>query len=466
VSETATIFVLFGATGDLAKRMVLPAFYTLAQKGLLPADWRLIGNGRGDVAHEDFQKHVHDVLEEFGPKPDQEVWEAFRQRLLFAGGGFKSDDPGSLLDVIEGARKEVAAEAGAVQFVHYLATPPTAFEETAKALGRHGLSDNSRIVFEKPYGESPQSFKQLDKTVLSVFTEEQVFRIDHFLGKEATQNLHVLRFANQMFAGIWCKEFVSAVQIDVPETLDIADRAEFYDATGATKDMLVTHLLQVAAEVAMEAPASMSATDLQQARESVISAFRPLDPADVVLGQFDGYRETEGIAADSTTDTYAAARLWIDTDRWHGVPFLLRTGKRLADSAQRVSLVLRPVEGPFSDVPAQGNVVTFSLAGSGELQEDLVVKRPGTGLELAAASQKVSLDELRDGDPLPPYVALLNDVLAGDRSLFTSSSGLKHAWRVVAPLLDNPPPVQPYQPGSWGPAAADELAAPGMWLLS
>ncbi|HST81954.1 MAG TPA: glucose-6-phosphate dehydrogenase (NADP(+)) [Kineosporiaceae bacterium] len=465
MSETATIFVLFGATGDLAKRMVLPAFYTLAQKGLLPADWRLIGNGRGDVAHEDFQKHVHDALEEFGPQPDPEVWEAFRQRLLFAGGGFKSDDPGSLLDVIEQARKEVAAEAGQVQFVHYLATPPAAFEETAKALGQHGLSENSRIVFEKPYGESPQSFRQLDETVLSVFAEEQVFRIDHFLGKEATQNLHVLRFANQMFAGIWCKEFVSAVQIDVPETLDIADRAQFYDATGATKDMLVTHLLQVAAEVAMEPPASMAAADLQEARESVIAAFRPLDPAEVVLGQFDGYRDTEGIAADSTTDTYSAARLWIDTDRWHGVPFLLRTGKRLAGSAQRVSLVLRAVEGPLAGVPAQGNVVTFSLAGSGELEESLVVKRPGTGLELAAASQKVSLDELRDGDPLPPYVALLNDVLLGDRSLFTSSSGLEHAWRVVAPLLDNPPPVQPYQPGSWGPAAADELAAPGMWLL-
>jgi glucose-6-phosphate 1-dehydrogenase len=463
VSDTATIFVLFGATGDLAKRMVLPAFYTLAQKGLLPRDWRLIGNGRGDVAHEDFRKHVHDVLEEFGPKPDAAAWEEFQQRLLFAGGGFNSHDPGSLLDVIEHAKREATAE---VQFVHYLATPPSAFEETAKALGEHGLSAGSRIVFEKPYGESPQSFRQLDETVLSVFQEEQVFRIDHFLGKEATQNLHVLRFANQMFAGIWCKEFVAAVQIDVPETLDIADRAEFYDATGATKDMLVTHLLQVAAEVAMEPPASMAAADLQNARESVISAFRPLDPAEVVLGQFDGYRDTEGVAADSTRDTFSAARLWIDTDRWRGVPFLLRTGKRLAHSAQRVSLVLRPVDGPLTDVPAPGNVVTFSLSGNGELEESLVVKHPGTGLELTRATQKVLLQDLQDADPLPPYVALLNDVLIGDRSLFTSSSGLEHAWRVVTPLLDDPPPVQPYAPGSWGPAAADTLAEPGTWLLT
>jgi glucose-6-phosphate 1-dehydrogenase len=197
----------------------------------------------------------------------------------------------------------------------------------------------------------------------------------------------------------------------------------------------------------------------------VISAFRPLDPAEVVLGQFDGYRDTEGVAADSTMDTFAAARLWIDTDRWRGVPFLLRTGKRLACSAQRVSLVLRPVEGPLTDVPAQGNVVTFSLSGNGELETSLVVKHPGTGLELTGATQKVVLQDVRDADPLPPYVALLNDVLLGDRSLFTSSSGLEHAWRVAAPLLDNPPPVQPYQPGSWGPATADELPAPGMWLL-
>jgi glucose-6-phosphate 1-dehydrogenase len=465
VSETATIFVLFGATGDLAKRMVLPAFYTLALKGLLPGDWRLIGNGRGDVAHEDFRKHVHDVLKEFGPEPEGDDWAQFEKRVLFAGGGFKSDDPGSLLDVIEDAKKEVTAEAGAVQFVHYLATPPSAFEETAKALGEHGLSEGARVVFEKPYGTSPESFKQLDQTVLSVFKEEQVFRIDHFLGKEATQNLHVLRFANQMFAGLWCKEFVTAVQIDVPETLDVADRAGFYDATGATKDMLVTHLFQVAAEIGMEPPASMSAEDLQQARESVISAFRPLDPAEVVLGQFDGYRDIEGIADDSSTDTFVAARLWIDTDRWRGVPFLLRTGKRLARSAQRVSLVLRDVEGPLTDVPAQGNVVSFSLAGSGELEAELVVKRPGTGLDLARATQKVALRDVSGGDPLPPYVALLNDVLLGDRSLFTSSGGLEHAWRVAEPLLDDRPPVQSYQPGSSGPAAADELAAPGMWLL-
>jgi glucose-6-phosphate 1-dehydrogenase len=465
VAESPTIFVLFGATGDLAARMVLPAFYTLAQKGLLPDEWRLIGNGRGDVAHEDFRGHVREVLEKFGPKPDEASWGPFQERLYFAGGGFNSEDPGSLLDVIEKGVKALDAAAGQTQFVHYLATPPTAFEETAKALGAHGLTKNARVVFEKPYGTSPESFKQLDETVHSVLDEEQVFRIDHFLGKEATQNLHVLRYANQLFAGIWSREHVAAVQIDVPETLDVANRAGFYDATGATIDMLVTHLIQVAAEVAMEPPVSMAAADLQDARESVIAAFRPIDPAEVVLGQFEGYQDIEGVADDSSTDTFAAARLWVDTDRWHGVPFLLRTGKRLAASEQRVSLVLKPVDGPLTSVPAQANVITFSLAGSGSLEASLVVKRPGTGLDLARATEAVSLDAIDGGDPLPPYVALLNDVLTGDRSLFTTSAGLEHAWRVAEPLLRDRPPVQPYQPDSWGPPAAAELAEPGVWLL-
>ncbi len=465
VPQQPTIFVLFGATGDLAKRMVLPAFYTLHQKGLLPPKWKLIGNGRGDVAHEDFRAHVHDVLEEFGPKPQGKEWDVFAEHVFFAGGGFNTEDPGSLLDVIHRNKQELGVGPGDVQFIHYLATPPSAFEETAKALGEHGLAEGARVVFEKPYGTSLESFRQLDQTVLSVLKEEQVFRIDHFLGKEATQNLHILRFANQMFAGIWSNEHVAAVQIDVPETLDVADRAVFYDATGATKDMLVTHLFQVAAEVAMEPPASMSAEDLQDARESVIAAFRPLDPADVVRGQYEGYRDLDGVADNSGMDTYVAAKLWVDTDRWRGVPFLLRTGKELAASEQRVSLIMRPVDGPCDNVPEQGNVVTFSLAGSGELLSQFVLKKPGAGMTLTTAVEEVKLDSIVDGDPLPPYVALLNDVMMGDRSLFTSSSGLESAWKAGQPLLENEPAVEIYAKGSWGPKSAERLAAPGKWLL-
>lgn len=458
-----TIFVLYGGTGDLAKRMVLPAFYRLAVEGLLPRQWLLVGNGRGEVAHEDFRAHVHDVLTEFGPHPEPGPWESFAQRVFFAGGGFNSDDPGSLLDVLAKTR---ASLGGDPQLVHYLAVPPVAFTELTKALGQHGLAKDARVVYEKPFGTSQQAFRALDRVVHSVLDEQQVYRIDHFLGKEATQDLHLLRFANGLFSAMWCREHVESVQIDVPEKLGITDRSVFYDATGAVLDMLVTHLFQVAAEVAMEPPASLHALDLQAAREKVISCFRPLDPSEVVLGQFAGYRDVPGVAAQSSRDTFVAARLWIDNDRWRGVPFYLRTGKRLAATEQRVSLILREPAGPLAgQLPRDANVLSFSLAGNGEIDLSLVAKKPGPALDVDIAHTAISLSSLKGAHPLPPYVRLIHDVLIGDRSLFTRPDGLAAVWKVAGPLLSNPPAVAPYAPGSWGPAQARELIEPGRWLL-
>ena len=464
VSEPGpTVFVLFGATGDLASRMVLPAFYRLAREGLLPQQWRLVGNGRGDVAHEDFRAHFHDALVKFDAEPDAQEWDAFAQQVFFAGGGFNTDDPGSLLDVIGKARESLG---GDPQLVHYLAVPPVAFSELTKALGEHGLAAGSRVVYEKPFGTSGDAFRELDQVVHSVLDEQQVYRIDHFLGKEATQDLHLLRFANGLFAACWDREHVEAVQIDVPETLDVANRAQFYDETGAVLDMLVTHLFQVAAEVAMEPPASLNAVDLQAAREEVISKFRRLDPAEAVLGQFDGYRDIEGVDPHSGQNTFVAAKLWIDTDRWRGVPFYLRTGKRLAASAQRVSLILREPAGPLAgQLPDDANVLCFSLAGDGDIDLSLVAKKPGPALNLDVAHTSVQLSTLPGADPLPPYVRLIHDVLLGDRSLFTRPDGLAAVWETADPLLSTPPAVQPYAPGSWGPAGARDLIAPGHWLL-
>jgi glucose-6-phosphate 1-dehydrogenase len=458
-----TVFVLFGATGDLAKRMVIPAFYQLALQGLLPKEWRLVGNGRGDVAHEDFRKHVRDALTEFGPKPELPAFGEFEQRLFFAGGGFQSDNPGSMLDVLAGARKSLG---GDPQLVHYLAVPPVAFGGLTKALGQHNLATDARVVYEKPFGTSLDDFAALDKAVHSVLDEQQVYRIDHFLGKEATQDLHVLRFADGLFSCIWNRTGIESVQIDVPEKLGISDRAGFYDATGAVLDMLVTHLFQVAAEVAMEPPASLDPADLQAAREKVINCFRPLDPAEVVLGQFSGYQDVPGVAAGSRRDTYVAARLWVDNDRWRGVPFYLRTGKRLAATRQRVSMVLRKPDGPLTaQLPDDANVLSFSLAGDGEIDLSLVTKKPGPGLALDGAQAKVPLSGLPGADPLPPYVRLIHDVLLGDRSLFTRPDGLAAVWKVAEPLLTRPPEVVPYAAGSWGPHQARELIAPGRWLL-
>jgi glucose-6-phosphate 1-dehydrogenase len=458
-----TVFVLFGATGDLAKRMVLPAFYRLATEGLLPSQWRLVGNGRGDVAHEDFRARVRDAVTESGPEPEQKQWDAFAERVFFAGGGFDTDDPGSLLDVLAHARGSLGADP---QLVHYLAVPPVAFAGLTKALGQHGLAKDARVVYEKPFGTSGEDFRALDKVVHAVLDEQQVYRIDHFLGKEATQDLHMLRFANGSAAAYWDRDHVESVQIDVPETLGIDDRAEFYDATGAVLDMLVTHLFQVAAEVAMEPPASLGPLDLQAAREQVIGSFRRLDPSEVVLGQFDGYRDVPGIDPHSNRDTFVAARLWIDNPRWRGVPFYLRTGKRMAESRQRVSLILREPPGPLSGrLPSDANVLCFSLAGDGEIDLSIVAKKPGPGLDLDVVHSTIPLASLRDADPLPPYVRLIHDVLLGDRSLFTRPDGLAAVWEAAGPLLSSPPQVNPYAAGSWGPTQARDLIAPGHWLL-
>jgi glucose-6-phosphate 1-dehydrogenase len=443
--------------------MVLPAFYRLAREGLLPEQWQLVGNGRGHRTDEDFRAHVRGAITESGSEPEPREWDAFAQRVFFAGGGFTVDNPGSLPGMIGKARDSLG---GHLQLVHYLALPPSAFAGLTRALGQHGLARGARVVYEKPFGTSGDDFRELDRVVHSVLDEQQVYRIDHFLGKEATQDLHLLRFANGSFGSYWDREHVKSVQIDVPETLGISDRAQFYDATGAVLDMLVTHLFQVAAEVAMEPPASLGSLDLQAARETVIRCFRPLNPAEVVLGQFDGYRDVPGVDRHSSRDTFVAARLWIDTDRWRDVPFYLRTGKRMAASAQRVSLILREPPGPLSgQLPREANVLCLSLAGDGEIDLSLVVKKPGPALDLDVAHANIPLCCLPGGDPLPPYVRLIHDVLLGDRSLFTRPDGLASVWEVAEPLLSKPPQVHSYAPGSWGPAQARDLVAPGSWHL-
>jgi glucose-6-phosphate 1-dehydrogenase len=462
-TEQPTVIILYGGTGDLAKRLVLPAFWELYSRDLLPKRWKLVGNGRGDVSHLDFRQHIHDALSEFASTPDPDLWEGFADNVLFAGGGFRHDNPGSLLDVIAEAEEEMGEDR---TIIHYLAIPPSAFEKTTRAIKAHNLAPGSKAVYEKPFGTSLESFHELDDLVHSVFDEEQVYRIDHFLGKEATQNLHLVRFSNRLFNDSWSREHVSQVQIDVPETLDIADRAGFYDETGASLDMLVTHLFQVAAQVAMEPPLTLAAQDLQEARESVIAAFRPLDPSEVVLGQYQSYRETEGVPDDSDTDTFVAARLWIDTDRWQGVPFLLRTGKKLAQSAQRVSLIYKATDGPVHSQGAMTNALIFDLKGNGAIEIQMTVKKPGPEPLPAESCSRLHLENVSAGS-MTAYTSLIYDVFAGDRSLFTSSAGLQAAFEAFAPLLsDGRPPVQIYDDGSWGPAAADDLTDHVGWLLS
>ena len=471
------ILVLHGGRGDLARRLVIPSLATLHRRRLLPEHWALLGTGRGVVGTQEYASLVRESLEEFGQDDTRDAdVQALTGHAAFTG-DVADDDPGDLPGVVAKVRATLAEAAGCdeadVTCVHYLAVPPQAFAPLTRNLARHGLTrgpdgraDTVRVVYEKPYGVSPETFRELDAVVHEALEEEQVFRIDHFLGKEATQNLHVLRFANELVGSVWSREHVAQVQIDVPETLDVTQRAGFYDGTGAALDMVVSHLFQVAAQVAMEPPRHLASGDLARAREAALRCFRPLDPADVVLGQFEGYRDIEGVAADSTTDTFIAARLWVDNDRWRGVPFLLRTGKRMAASAQRVTLVLRrDPECLYGDRVPTGRL-SVSLAGDGAIEIALAVKRPGPDLDLGAGTARLELNDVEPGDPLPAYASLLDDVLHGDRTLFTTPGGLAAAWAAFEPLLgDGRPDVQPYAPGSWGPAAAQSLAGPEGWTL-
>ena len=457
-----TVFMLFGATGDLSHRLVLPAFFRLAQAGLLPEDWRLVGNGRGDVSHEHFQDRVRQSLEQFGPKPSEGPWDDFASKLRFAGGGFEASDPGSLLDVLKEAESELG---GSPQRIHYFAVPPTAFATLTEGIGEHGLAERSRVVYEKPFGTSMDSFQELDDRAHSVFEENQIYRIDHFLGKEATQSIHVARFGNGLFSSAWDRHHIESVQIDVPETLDVGMRAGFYDSTGAILDMLVTHLFQLAGEVAMRTPRSLDAEHIAEAREEIIGCFRPLTYDDVVVGQYEGYRDIDGVPADSRTETFVAARMWVDNERWHGVPFLLRTGKCMAESHQRVSVRFKEPAETMAGMFAGCNTLSFELSGDGEIDLSLVTKRPGPTPELAAASARLPFGQAFHTPSLPAYSRLIHDVLLGDRSLFTRPDGLRHVWEVAGGLLrDKPEPIV-YPKGSWGPREAAALAGEKGWLL-
>ncbi|WP_432544747.1 glucose-6-phosphate dehydrogenase [Kineococcus sp. SYSU DK002] len=458
--STPTIFVLYGATGDLSRRLVSPAFFELARLGRLPEQWRLIGSSRGEKTHEEFRGFIREALEEFGPQPSDGPWDDFAEHLLFASGGFTEEDPGQLLDVLAQAREDLGGEA---ELVHYLAIPPGAFLDATKAFAAHGLAEGSRVVYEKPYGTSLASFEELDAEVHRVFEESQVFRIDHFLAFEAQQDVIHARFANPWLAALWNREFVDQVQIDIAETLDVAQRASFYDATGAFLDMIVTHLFQMAATVAMEPPADLGPGSLQAARDAALQDFRELDPAEVVLGQFDGYTAIDGVPDDSTTDTLAACRVWVDNDRWRGVPFLLRSGKKMTADEQRVTLVLKPPTGLHAD--AEPATISFSLLEGGALDVATTVRRPGVAGGLVQGTATLPLDGFDGPAPALPYVHLIEHVLTGDRSLFTGVEGLRAAWTCIERFSQDRPRVLPYAPGTWGPEAADELPAPGRWFL-
>jgi len=444
------VLVLFGARGDLAKRKLLPGLQHLANAGLMPPDWRVIGSGR-HAPDGEWADEVEDAMDD--AEPD------FLQRLSFVVSS--ADDGDDLAEAVREARDELGEDA---RVLLYLSVPSSAMNDMVAMLGEAGLADRARLVMEKPFGSDVASARALNATIHEHFDEEQVFRIDHFLGKEAAQDILALRFANGLFEPIWNREHIAAVRIDVPEDLGLEGRGSFYEETGALRDMVVTHLAQLLGIVAMERPTALEPGPLRDAKLEAFEALEPFE--DVVFGQFEGYQDDEDVADGSTTETFVAVRASVANERWEGVPFLLRTGKALAQSRSVVSLVLRePEHDLFADADRRADEIVFELTDDPQLAVEVRVKRPGPELEVVRAALALDVERETEADGLAAYERLLHDVMLGDQLLFTRADEVERLWEVVAGVLEDPPDTQPYAQGSWGPQAADELAAPVGWRL-
>ncbi len=459
------VVVLFGATGDLAKRKLLPGLFHLSSVGFIPG-CRIIGVSLDDIDLEGFRKIARSALDEFSSRKMSDAdWDAFAAILDYVP---LSAGPAALKAAVEKAEASLGVEN---RRLHYLSVPPSAALPAVRMLGEAGLVERSRIIMEKPFGTDLASAVVLNSKLHEVFDEEQIFRIDHFLGKEPAQNILAFRFANGLFEPIWNRNFIDHVQIDVPETLGLGKRAGFYEQTGAYRDMVVTHLFQILGFMAMEPPTSLEPAPISEEKNKVFRSMLPIEPHDVVRGQYTGYRAEEGVGPESDTETFIALKCSIDNWRWAGVPFYLRTGKRLGEGQRIISIAFR--EPPKSMFPAGSGIgsqgpdhLTFDLADASKMSLSFYGKRPGPGMRLDKLSLQFAMrDTGLIGDVLEAYERLILDAMRGDRTLFTTAEGIERLWQVSTPLLDAPPPVRFYAPGSWGPNAIHQLVAPHAWRL-
>ncbi|MCP5358524.1 MAG: glucose-6-phosphate dehydrogenase [Pseudomonadales bacterium] len=459
------VVVLVGATGDLSRRKLLPGLFHLASVGFIP-DCRIIGVSLDEMSPDAFRSFVRAALDEMSTrKVKEEHWQTFAAKLDYVS---IQAGAGALREAVLKAEESLGTEN---RRLHYLSVPPNAALSAIRMLGEAELVDRSRVVMEKPFGTDLESAVALNGKVHEVFAEEQVFRIDHFLGKEPAQNILAFRFANGLFEPIWNRNFIDHVQIDVPETLSLGNRAAFYEQTGAYRDMVVTHLFQILAFMAMEPPAALEPKSISEEKNKVFRSMVPIQPADVVRGQFTGYRELPGIDPESDTETFIALKCMIDNWRWAGVPFYLRTGKCLAEGQRIISIAFR--EPPKSMFPPDSGVgtqgpdhLTFDLADSSKMSLSFYGKRPGPGMKLDKLSLQFAMhDTGMVGDVLEAYERLILDAMRGDRTLFTTAEGIERLWEVSMPLLESPPRVRIYAPGSWGPNAIHQLIAPHAWRL-
>jgi len=435
----------------------------------MPERFRIIGTARRPIETEEFRALARESVDGSGRRPlDESNWEGFADSLEFVGVGDGFEPLGA---AIEAARAELGEGSG---LLFYLSLPPGAAEETIEEIGALGLGTDASVITEKPFGTDLATARALNSRLHEVFAEDCIYRIDHYLGREAVQNLLALRFANGMFEPIWNRNHIDHVQIDVPETLSIEMRGSFYEQTGAFRDMVVTHLFQLLGFVAMEPPVSLDPRPLGLEREKVFDSMPPLAQGDLVRGQYAGYRDEQGVAADSRTETFVALRATVDNWRWEGVPFYLRSGKRLAQKRHLLTVAFKQPPRRMFPLSCEQNVesfghdhLTFELGDPGSISASFLAKVPGPRMELGEAHMRFSYADTFGGNEaaLDAYERLIHDVMLGDRTLFTGSDAIERLWEVSGPVLDDPPPVEVYEPGSWGPARAEELIAPRRWHL-
>jgi glucose-6-phosphate 1-dehydrogenase len=462
------VVVLVGATGDLSRRKLLPGLFHLSRSGFIPG-CRIIGVSLDDFDADGFRRAARAAVDEFSTrKVTESDWEHFAATLDYVPLTEGADALQNLRRAVDRAEQ---AFGGENRRLHYLSVPPNAALSAVRLLGEAGLVERSRIVMEKPFGTNLATAVSLNAKLHEVFDEQQIFRIDHFLGKEPAQNILAFRFANGLFEPIWNRNFIDHVQIDVPETLALGKRSAFYEQTGAFRDMVVTHLFQILGFMAMEPPTSLEPQPIGEEKNKVFRSMLPLQPSDVVRGQYTGYRSEEGVDRESDTETFIALKCFIDNWRWAGVPFYLRTGKRMAEGQRIISIAFRePPKSMFppgSGVGAQGpDHLTFDLADASKMSLSFYGKRPGPGMRLDKLSLQFAMhDTGMVGDVLEAYERLILDAMRGDHMLFTTAEGIERLWEVSMPLLEEPPPVRFYSPGSWGPNAIHQLVAPHAWRL-
>jgi glucose-6-phosphate 1-dehydrogenase len=441
--------VLFGVTGDLAHKMIFPALYTLAKRGALKIP--IIGVALPDWSQAQLRQRVKDSVERSCEIDEPRALRHLLSLLRYVSGDYK--DPGTFA----GIRKALA---DARRPAYYLAIPPSLFATVIKGLGDAHLAERARVIVEKPFGRDLASARELNRVARSVFPEDSIFRIDHFLGKEAIMNILYFRFANSFLEPIWNRNCVGSVQITLAEDFGVESRGAFYETAGCLRDVIQNHLFQIVALLAMEPPAYRGFGAVQIEKAKVFQAMRALRPADLVRGQYAGYRKEPHVAKRSDVETFCALRLFIDSWRWQGVPWYLRSGKYLRDTAVEVLVELKPPpQRLFADSePATGraNYVRFRLSPTSAVALAARVKRPGK--EFVGDQRELYLLEERDGEE-PPYARLLDDAMAGDGALFTREDAVEAAWAVVDPVLETHRPVRPYKRGSWGPKEADALIA-------